>query len=159
MHVQQHDQNLLLPNTLWSSWYATVLAIARIVEKNDPNFSKFDTQFWKCIAHFLSCTFYYTWKMVLTFSCLIHYCTLFIAGHHCGSKVREQKILHIPYSVIILLCGILKKHCKHTYIMLTLILTRVEDNQRWWQIQNPMPSPRQNATGQGRIQELKLGGA
>ena len=67
-----------------------------------------------------------------------------VTGHRL--KVKGLKMLHIPYSRSILLCSMLRNYNQHnyTYTMLKLIQMRVEDDQRWWQIQNPMPSPRQH---------------
>ncbi len=69
-----------------------------------------------------------------------------MTGCHVGSKVIRLKYLHIPCSTGILILGMLRICGKHAYtILLKLILqTRVEDNKRWQQIQNPMLSPRQH---------------
>ena len=37
---------------------------------------------------------------------------------------------------------LIRKHRTYTYTTFKLIQMRVKDNQRWQQIQNPMPSPR-----------------
>ena len=51
----------------------------------------------------------------------------------------------------------LKKHTKCTYTVLKLIQVRPEDIQRWRQIQNPMPSPRQHMTEIYAIWEMTYG--
>ena len=57
-----------------------------------------------------------------------------------GQRSQGRKCYIIPCSVRVLLHGMLRKQSKCTYTMLNLIQTRVGDNQRWQQIQNPMPS-------------------
>ena len=63
---------------------------------------------------------------------------------HDWSKIIGQKILHIPSSRSILVHFMQRQHSNCNYITFKLILVRAEDNQRWWQIQNLMPSPRQH---------------
>ncbi len=62
------------------------------------------------------------------------------AGCHFRSKVRQfftSLAVEVFYHV-----KILKKHSEHTCTTFKLIQMRVEDNQRWWQIQNPVPFPK-----------------
>ena len=62
-----------------------------------------------------------------------------------GQRSKGRKI-YLPFQVeLTSLLGMLRKHSKHTCILLRLIQTRAEENQRWRQVQNPIPSPRRHS--------------
>ena len=65
-----------------------------------------------------------------------------LSGGQRQGKIPLRKILHIFCSRLksIVLRGMRRKHSNHTNTMLRLIQTRLEDNQRWWQIQITTPS-------------------
>ena len=78
---------------------------------------------------------------LLTHSCLIHFLVSHL-GVILGQMPNCRKF-YISPAVEIFYCMVMfKKHSKCIYSMFKLIQMRVEDNQRWRQIQNPIPPPR-----------------
>ncbi len=84
-----------------------------------------------------------TINLKLTFSSLATILT-FRASCHFGLKVIGQKNLHIPCMYIKVIYCVVCLESIYIYTLLKLIQMRAEDNQRWQQIQNLMPSPRQH---------------
>ena len=82
--------------------------------------------------------------LIYSFPSLFHFMYFVNLDGGPGNLVIGQRILNIPCSRSILLHVMLKKHSNCTYTSFKLNQMRARDNQRWWQIQNPMPSTRRH---------------
>ena len=63
-----------------------------------------------------------------------------VTGTSSGQRSEGKNVLQISCSRIMFF----RKHSKHTNTSFKLIQMRAEDDKKWWQIQNPMLSPRRN---------------